>query len=150
MRANRIEKRLELNAPVSRVWRALTNHLEFGQWFRVKLEEPFAVGKIARGRITHPGYEHVKWEATVQRMDPEKAFSFTWHPYAVDPSADYSTEIPTLVEFRLEATKSGTRLILSESGFDKIPAGRRLEAFRMNDQGWTEQMKNIERHVGQA
>jgi uncharacterized protein YndB with AHSA1/START domain len=147
---DRIEKRMELKAPVSRVWRALTDYREFGAWFRVKLEGPFAPGQVSRGQITYPGYEHVKWEAVVQKMEPERLFSFTWHPYAVDPKADYSKEPPTLVEFRLEKTASGgTLLMLTESGFDKIPAGRRPEALRMNDGGWTEQMKNIESYVAQ-
>ncbi|HYR84544.1 MAG TPA: SRPBCC family protein [Terriglobia bacterium] len=144
---NRIEKSIELKAPVSRVWRALTDHNEFGEWFRVKLDGPFVPGQISRGHITYPGYEQVKWEAVVQKMEPERLFSFTWHPYAVDPKIDYSREPPTLVEFRLEKTPTGTLLLLTESGFEKIPADRRLDAFRMNDGGWTEQMKNIESHV---
>ena len=82
---DRIEKRIELKAPVARVWRALTDHREFGEWFRVKLEGPFVPGQVARGQITYPGYEHVKWEAVVEKMEPEKLFSFTWHPYLVDP-----------------------------------------------------------------
>jgi hypothetical protein len=82
-------------------------------------------------------------------MEPERLFSFTWHPYGVDSKIDYSKETPTLVEFRLEKTTSGTLLLLTESGFDKIPSDRRLEAFRMNDGGWAEQMKNIESHVTQ-
>ena len=86
----------------------------------------------------------------MQKMEPERLFSFTWHPYALDPKTDYSMETPTLVEFRLEKTTSGTLLLLTESGFDKIPSERRLEAFRMNDGGWTEQMKNIEKHVAQT
>ena len=146
---NRIEKRLELNAPVSRVWRALTDHREFGEWFRVKLDGPFVPGQISRGHITYPGYEHVKWEAVVQKMEPERLFSFTWHPYSVDPKIDYSKETPTLVEFRLEETTMGTLLLLTESGFGEIPSDRRLEAFRRNDGGWTEQMKNIESYVAQ-
>src|SRR5580704_16469107 len=133
---NQIEKRIKLKAPVSRVWRALTDYREFGQWFRVKLDGPFVPGQIARGQITYPGYEHVKWEAVVQKMEPERLFSFTWHPYSV--------------EFRLEKTSNGTLLLLTESGFDKIPGDRRLEAFRRNDGGWTEQMKNIENHVSQT
>jgi len=149
MAIDRIEKRIQLNAPISRVWRALTDHREFGLWFRVKLDGPFAPGQVSRGWITYPGYEHLKWEAVVQKMEPERLFSFTWHPYAVDPKMDYSKEPPTLVEFRLEESKSGTLLVVTESGFDKIPAGRRPEALRMNDGGWTEQMKNIERHVAQ-
>ncbi|HXQ79849.1 MAG TPA: SRPBCC family protein [Opitutaceae bacterium] len=150
MNTHRIEKRIELKAPISRVWRALTDHLEFGQWFHVRLEGPFSPGKVVRGQITHPGYEHVRWEAVVQKMEAESLFSFTWHPYAIDSGTDYSKEPPTLVEFRLEKTAGGTRLIVTESGFEKIPAGRRLEALRMNDRGWTEQLKNIERHVAQA
>jgi uncharacterized protein YndB with AHSA1/START domain len=152
---NVIEKRIELKAPVSRVWRALTDYREFGEWFRVKLDGPFVAGQVSRGQITYPGYEHIQWEAVVQKVEPERLFSFTWHPYAVNPKIDYSKETPTLVEFRLEKSKSGTLLLLTESGFDKIPGDRRLEAFRMNDGGWTEQMKNIgkhvaEKHVGQT
>ncbi|MGO9437353.1 MAG: SRPBCC family protein [Terracidiphilus sp.] len=148
---DRIEKRIELKAPVARVWRALTDYREFGEWFRVKLEGPFVVGQVTRGRITHPGYEHVKWEALVQKMDPERLFSFTWPLIkSVDPanySGDYSSSPTTLVEFRLEKTGTGTLLTLTESGFEKAPADWRLEVFRRNDGGWTEQMKNIESYV---
>jgi uncharacterized protein YndB with AHSA1/START domain len=144
---NRIEKRIELKAPVSRVWRALTDHREFGEWFRVKLDGPFVPGQVSRGQITYPGYEHVKFEVVVQRMDPERFFSYTWHPYAVDSKIDYSKEEPTLVEFKLEKTSGGTLLTVTESGFDKIPSNRRSEAFRMNEGGWSEQLKNIENYV---
>jgi uncharacterized protein YndB with AHSA1/START domain len=147
--SDRIEKRIELRAPVSRVWRALTDYREFGEWFGVKLENPFVPGHVSRGFITHPGYEHLQWVALVQRMEFERLFSFTWHPAAVDPNTDYSGEPPTLVEFVLEEIPNGCRLLLTESGFDKIPANRRLEAFRMNEGGWTAQMKNIESHVTQ-
>jgi uncharacterized protein YndB with AHSA1/START domain len=147
MTMNRIEKRIELKAPVSRVWRALTDYREFGEWFRVKLDGPFVVGHASRGHILYPGYEHVKWEAVVQKMEPEKLFSFTGHPYAIDPNKDYSKEASTLVEFRLEKTATGTLLVLTESGFDKLPSDRRHEAFRKNDGGWTVQMKNIENYV---
>jgi uncharacterized protein YndB with AHSA1/START domain len=144
---NIIEKRIELKAPVSRVWCAITDYREFGEWFRVDLEGPFTPGQVARGRVTHPGYEHVTWQATVKEMQPEKLFSFTWHPYAIDPNVDYSGEPPTLVEFRLEPIPTGTLLVITESGFDKIPAHRREEAFRMDDSGWTQQLKNIDGHV---
>jgi uncharacterized protein YndB with AHSA1/START domain len=149
MADDRIEKQIELKAPLSRVWRALTDYREFGEWFRVKLEGPFVEGQVARGQVLHPGYEHVVWQAVVQRIEPERLFSFTWHPYAVDPKVDYSTETPTLVEFRLEKSADGTLLKLTESGFDKIPADRRSEAFLRNDNGWTAQMKNIESYVTQ-
>jgi uncharacterized protein YndB with AHSA1/START domain len=147
---NRIEKRIELKAPVARVWRALTDFNEFGEWFRVKLEGPFVEGQVARGMITHPGYEHVKWEVVVVKMEPERLFSYNWHPYAVDPAIDYSKETPTLVEFHLETIEGGTLLTVTESGFEKIPADRRAEALRMDEGGWTAQMKNIERHVTQG
>jgi uncharacterized protein YndB with AHSA1/START domain len=146
---DKIETQIELNAPISKVWKALTDYEQFGEWFRVKLEAPFEIGKAARGHITYPGYEHYKWEAVVQKMDHEKLFSFTWHPYAVDQKHDYSKEPPTLVEFKIEETSTGTLLTLTESGFSKIPIERRAEAFRMNSNGWTEQMKNIEAHVSQ-
>jgi uncharacterized protein YndB with AHSA1/START domain len=147
---DRIEKKIELKAPVARVWRALTDYREFGEWFRVRLEGPFVVGEVSRGNITWPGYEHLVWEAVVQAMEPERLFSFTWHPYSVDPKVDYSKETPTLVEFRLESVAGGTLLTVTESGFDKVPAHRREEAFLRNDGGWTQQMKNIETHVAQG
>jgi uncharacterized protein YndB with AHSA1/START domain len=153
MSTDRIEKRIELKAPVSRVWRALTDYREFGEWFGVKLEGPFVQGQTSRGYITYPGYEHVKWEALVQKMEPEQLFSFTWaHPKSLDKadySPDYSGEPRTLVAFRLEKTTRGTLLVLTESGFDKLPSDRGLEAFRRNDSGWTEQMKNIEKWVAE-
>jgi uncharacterized protein YndB with AHSA1/START domain len=147
---DRVEKRIELKAPISRVWRALTDYREFGEWFRVKLDGPFVPGEVSRGHITWPGYEHIKWEAVVQTMEPERLFSYTWHPYSVDPNIDYSKETPTLVEFRLEQIADSTLLVVTESGFDKIPSERRDEAFRRNDGGWAQQLKNIESHVAPA
>jgi uncharacterized protein YndB with AHSA1/START domain len=144
---DRITKSIELHAPVERVWRALTDPTEFGTWFRVKLEGPFVPGQPSRGRITHPGYEDVVWEATVVAMDEPRLFSFTWHPYAVDPAVDYSQETPTLVEFRLTPTAAGTRLVIVESGFGALPAHRRAEALRMNQGGWEQQIRNIRAHV---
>jgi uncharacterized protein YndB with AHSA1/START domain len=147
---DRIEKRIVLKAPPARVWRALTDHKEFGAWFRVKLEGPFVPGKPTRGRITYPGYEHVVMEVVVQKMEPERLFSFRWHPYAVDPKVDYSKEPTTLVEFKLEKAPGGTLLVVIESGFDALPAARRGEAFGMNSGGWAEQLKNIDAHVTAA
>jgi uncharacterized protein YndB with AHSA1/START domain len=144
---DRIIQTIDLAATPSRVWKALTDHREFGQWFRVNLESPFAPGKPARGHITHPGYEHIVMEVSVKKMVPEKLFSYTWHPYAIDPKVDYSKEPPTLVEFALEKIPTGTRLTVTESGFERIPAQRREEAFRMNSGGWAQQVKNIQAHV---
>ena len=144
---NRIQKSIELKAPVAKVWRALTDHREFGEWFRVKLDGPFVVGEVTSGHITHPGYEHLKWEATVRVMEPERLFAFTWHPYAVDPDIDYSGEPQTRVEFVLEPIANGTRLTITESGFAALPAARYPDALRMNDAGWCEQIHNIQAHV---
>ena len=144
---DRIEKQILLRAPQNRVWRALTDAEEFGTWFRVKLEGPFVPGEWTRGNITWPGYEHIAMEVCVERMDAETLFSYRWHPYALDPKVDYSSEPTTLVEFRLKADDGGTLLRVVESGFDQLPASRRDEAFRMNDGGWKQQLANIERHV---
>jgi uncharacterized protein YndB with AHSA1/START domain len=147
---DRIEKTIELKAPIARVWRALTDHHEFGQWFRVRLDGPFVPGQTVRGQITYPGYTHLHWEAVVQKMEPERLFSFTWHPHAVDPHTDYSAEPPTLVEFTLQKTAGGTLLRVVESGFDKLPPKRRDESFRGNERGWSIQVENIAQHVQQS
>src|SRR5436305_2329673 len=147
---DRIEKNILLHAPKARVWRALTNAGEFGSWFGARLESDFAAGQHVTGNITHPGYEHLKFELDIERMDAEQLFSFRWHPYAIDPKVDYSKEPTTLVEFRLEKSAGGTLLIVTESGFDALPPGRRDEAFRMNSGGWEHQLKNIDAHVTQT
>lgn len=148
--SNCIEKQVELKAPISRVWRALTDFREFGEWFGVRLDGPFRPGQISRGHITYPGYEHLQWEATVQKMEPERLFSFTWpHPRSIE-AADYSPRPDdplTLVEFHLEKTKHCTLLRVTESGFEQLPEDRRLENFRRNEGGWGQQMKNIEDYV---
>ena len=144
---DRIEKRVVLRAPLSRVWRALTDAKEFGTWFRVNLEGAFTEGRPIRGRMAIPGYEHVTLEMLVERIDPERYFSYRWHPYAVDPAKDYTAEPTTLVEFKLEDTDGETVLTIVESGFDRIPLARRAEAFRMNDAGWAGQIKKLARYV---
>lgn len=146
---DRIAKEIVLRAPRSRVWRALTDAKEFGTWFRAEMKDAFSPGAPARGRITYPGYEHLTFEVVVERMEPERLFSFRWHPYAVDPEKDYSSEPMTLVEFELSDVPEGTLLKVTESGFDRIPLERRAEAFRMNSGGWEEQMRNVARYVGE-
>ena len=149
--AQRIVKRIELKAAPGRGWRALTDYREFGEWVRVKLDRPFVVGELARGWITHPGYEHVKWEALVERMEHERLLAFTWpHARSHDKahySPDYSGAPRTLVEFTLERTPAGTLLTVTESGFERLPPEWCHEALLRNEHGWNEQMKNIERHV---
>jgi uncharacterized protein YndB with AHSA1/START domain len=144
---NAIEKTIELKAPVARVWRALSDSREFGEWFRVRFEGPFVPGQVVRGQVLFPGYEHLKFEMLIKEMQPEKLFSYTWHPYAVDPKVDYSQETPTLVEITLHRTAGGTLLIVKESGFENVPSARRAEAFRMNSDGWAAQIRNIEGYL---
>lgn len=147
---DRIEKTVTLAAPRARVWQAIADARQFGEWFRVRLDGEFAVGATIRGNITYPGYEYITMEVLVERMEPERFFSYRWHPYAIDPKVDYSPEPMTLVEFTLEDAPGGTRLTIVESGFDRVPLSRRAEAFRMNSDGWSEQMQNIERYVSRT
>jgi uncharacterized protein YndB with AHSA1/START domain len=147
---DRIEKHVLLKAPRARVFRALTDPREFGSWFGAALDGVFTPGKAHRGKITTRGYDHLTLEILVERVEPERLFSFRWHPAAIDPSVDYSKEPTTLVTFTLEDAPGGTRLTVVESGFDALPLARRAEAFRLNEGGWTGQMKNIERHVAAA
>lgn len=144
---NQIEKRIEMSAPVARVWKALTDSRQFGIWFRVTMEGPFVEGKAVGGQLTFPGYEHVRMEIEVKTIQPPSCFSYTWHPYAVDPKEDYSHETPTLVEFRLVEIPGGTLLVVTESGFDKIPTERYADAFRMNNRGWEQQLESIREYV---
>lgn len=144
---DRIEKRIEVRAPRSRVWRALADATEFGTWFGMTLDGPFAPGATVHGRLTFAGYEHVSLEMRIEAVEPEHHFSYRWHPYAVDAAIDYSVEPMTLVEFRLEETAEGTAILITESGFDALPASRRLEAFRMNEAGWVSQSKKLANHV---
>jgi uncharacterized protein YndB with AHSA1/START domain len=149
MMTDRIEKQILLRASRSRVWRAIVDKTEFGAWFGVRFAAgTFAAGEKVTGQITYPGYEHLTMEIEVVEVTPERQLAYRWHPYDIDPKVDLSSEPTTLVTFTLEEAEGGTRLTIVESGFDKIPLHRRDEAFRMNDGGWTEQLTNIERHVG--
>ncbi len=148
MSTDRIEKSLILRVPRSRAWRAIATAEEFGAWFGVRFDEPFVPGATITGRIVEPpGYEDFPWNITIEEVTPESLFSFRWHPYAIDPAVDYSTEPTTLVEFRLADAPEGTLLTVTESGFDNIPLARRAEAWRMNDQGWAIQVENVARYV---
>ena len=145
---DRIEKQVTIRAPRSRVWKALADRTEFGSWFGVRLPAgTFGAGQAVSGNITNKGYEHMVLEMEVVEVTPESHLSYLWHPYAIDPAVDYSGESRTLVTFTLADAPEGTLLTIVESGFDKIPPQRRDEAFRMNDGGWTSQIRNIERHV---
>lgn len=144
---DRIEKQLRLDVPQSRAWRALTDTKQFGAWFGVAIDGPFVAGAPARGFITIKGYEHVPFDAIVDRIEPESHFSFRWRPYAIDPNVDYSAEPRTLVSFTLEPVDGGTLLTVVETGFDGIPAERRVKAFEMNTRGWEGQLRNIAKYL---
>ena len=144
---DRIEKVVDLVAPVSRVWRALTDHDEFGTWFRVRLDGPFKVGVVTTGNVTYPGHEHMKWESLTEQLVPEKLFVFSWPPSALDPDTKYAADAKVTVEFRLEPTDKGTRLTITESGFLQFPDSKRLDILRSNKQGWDLQAENVAAHV---
>lgn len=144
---DKIEKRIHLEASVSRVWRAISDYKEFGQWFMVRIEEPFKVGCISRGQFIHPGCKHLKWDVKIEAMEKEKLLSLSWCPYS-DGDMSYSGSPHTLVEFRLEPTKDGTNVVITESGFSDLPQdGRCREAFRLNGLGWDAQAENLLNHV---
>lgn len=146
---DRIERRILLKAPRKRVWQALANAEEFGNWFGVKLQgKTFAPGQRTQGQVTYPGCECTTFDVVVERMEPERLLSWRWHPAPIAKGVDYSAEPTTLVEFDLQdAQDGGTLLCVVESGFDKVPPQRRMDVFRQNSEGWDGQMKNIEKHV---
>ena len=148
---DRIERKILLRAPRSRVWHALSNAEEFGDWFGVALKgKTLTAGKRLQGQVTHPGYEHLLFDVLIERVEPQRLLSWRWHPAAIEPSVDYSQEPTTLVVFELEEVEGGTLLRIVESGFDDVPPARRMEAFRMNSGGWDQQIKNMEKHVFEA
>jgi uncharacterized protein YndB with AHSA1/START domain len=145
---DRIERKVVLKATRARVWQALTNIEEFNRWFQVKVPgKKFTAGQKYSGQVAYPGYEHIVFEVTIEKAEPQKLLSWRWHPAAIDPKVDYSGEPTTLVEFQLQDAVGGTLLTVVESGIDKIPVSRRLEVFRMNSVGWDGQIQNIEKHV---
>jgi uncharacterized protein YndB with AHSA1/START domain len=146
---DRIEKKIELRHPRSRVWRALTDSQEFGNWFGVVFTEPFRPGARLLGKVTHKGYEHLTMDVTIERMEPERIFSWRWHPGADEPGVT-AHEPTTLVVFELQDVPEGTLLTVVETGFDQIPLARRAKAYGENDEGWTAQMKAIEEHLART
>lgn len=155
---DRIEKELFVRAPQDRVWRAISDAREFGDWFGIDLDGEFVSGARMTGRIKptkadaavaemQKKYAGMHIEFIVERMEPMGLFSYRWHPFAVDPATDYSKEPMTLVTFELEPADGGTKVRVIESGFDSIPIERRAEAFDANDEGWAMQLKLIEKYL---
>jgi uncharacterized protein YndB with AHSA1/START domain len=161
MTTDRIEKKVLLRAPLARVWRAISDATEFGNWFGMKLDGPFVPGARLRGMIVpttvdaevakaQQPYEATPFEITVEQVEPERLLSFRWHPYALERAVDYSAEPTTLIVFALEEMADGVLLTVTESGFDRIPLARRAEAFKANDAGWAIQMTLIEKYLARA
>ena len=158
---DRIEKSILLHAPLARVWRAVSDAGEFGSWFGVEFDGPFVAGNLIRGRITptkvdpavakaQEPYAGKVFECAIDRIEPMRLFSFRWHPFAIDPGVDYTSEPMTLVVFALEEVAEGIKLTITESGFDRIPLARRAKAFASNEQGWAGQTKLIEKYLAIA
>jgi uncharacterized protein YndB with AHSA1/START domain len=145
--ADRIEKKALLRAPRPSVWQALADAGTFGGWFGVDLAGPFVVGTRVRGKFTHEAYEHVPFEVTVERMEPERLFSWRRHHHPVEPGADHEAAPTTLVVFELDEVEDGTQLTVVEAGFDGIPLSRRAEMYRAHEDGWTQQLESIRRYV---
>jgi uncharacterized protein YndB with AHSA1/START domain len=141
-----IERQIEIKVPISKVWEALTNAELFGQWFGAIFHSPFVAGKTTKASNTSKGFE-MEMEFIIKEIKPQSYFSYAWHPFPIDMTFDYSKEEPTLVEFYLEETESGTLVKVKESGFNKVTASRRAEAFRMHSGGWEAQLKNIEAYL---
>jgi uncharacterized protein YndB with AHSA1/START domain len=157
MDTDRIQKKVVLHAPLKRVWSALANSKEFGTWFGMKFANPFAPGAVMRGVIiptkvnvdvakAQQKYEGMPVEITIEKMEPERLFSFRWHPYAIERDVDYSAEPTTLIEFVLGEMKDGVMLMVTESGFDQIPLARRVKAFTANEEGWGMVVKLVEEY----
>lgn len=144
---DKIQKIADLRAPISRVWKALTDYKEFGEWFRVDLEQPFEPGKISTGRMTYPGHEGVKWIAYIEQMEPERLFSFRWYDSEEGAGEENDDQPALLVEFELEAIPGGTRLTITESGFSALPESRRIELMRGNEEGWNIQADNLDKYL---
>jgi uncharacterized protein YndB with AHSA1/START domain len=150
METDRIERTMFLPAPRARIWKLLSDYREFGKWFGIEFDGPFVTGARLQGRVTHPGYEHLRVEITIERVVPERVLSWRWHPNAVDVTRDYSAEPTTLVSFSLEDLTSGTQLTVVESGFDNIPVDRREAARSENVKGWNMQVDSLRQYVSLA
>lgn len=161
MDTERIEKRILLQAPLNRVWRAISDSTEFGAWFGMKFDSPFAPGAVMRGVIVPTAvdpevakaqkpHEGKAVEIVIEQMEPDRLFSFRWHPFAIEPGVDYSAEPTTLITFALEQAANGVMLTITESGFDQIPLARRVKAFAANERGWSMVVKLIAKYLGHA
>jgi uncharacterized protein YndB with AHSA1/START domain len=161
MSTDRIEKKIVLHAPRERVWRAISDAKQFGSWFGVAFDGPFAEGARLTGKIVpttvdpevakmQEPYAGKAFEWTVEHIEPMKRLSFRWHPHAIGEGVDYSKEPTTLIEFELTEAADGILLTITESGFDQIPLARRAKAFKANEGGWEMQIRLIEKYLAKT
>lgn len=148
MTTNSIYREIEIAAPMTHVWNALTDHKELAKWFCAKADKPFKVGEVSRGKIVGCGHDDLPWASEIVAMDPETYFAWKWHP-GIDKGSDRDAE-RTLVEFRLKPTDTGTLLSVRESGFENVPAAKRAEILAGNNAGWDAQLANLEGHFEHA
>jgi len=155
---DRIVKQVVLKAPRERVWRAIGDSGEFGRWFGMAFDGPFVSGKRVVGKIvptavdaevarSQQPYAGIPVAFEIERIEPPRLFAYRWHPGGVDPKVDYTREPTTLVTFTLEDAPGGTRLTITESGFGRIPAARRAQAFKGNEGGWEAQTRLVAKYL---
>jgi uncharacterized protein YndB with AHSA1/START domain len=158
MNTDRIERRILLHAPLARVWSAISDSRQFGSWFGVAFDGPFVANSHVTGSIVGTSVDpevarlqepHVgkRFEFWVETIEPMRRLSMRWHPYAIDPSLDYSKEPTTLITFELQARAESTHLTITESGFDQIPLARRAAALAANEGGWAHQSVLIQKYL---
>ena len=144
---DRIDRTIEVNAPPDRVWRVLTTAKDLSTWFKVDIEGEIAAGAEVWMISKYPGYEGKRFLVRVTEMTPPRRFAWQWHPGAVDDDIDYTREAWTTVTFILEPSGAGTRLSVSETGFNDVSLARRAKVFKDNTQGWAEVIVWIQQYA---
>ena len=154
MSSDRIEKHTLLNAPLERVWEALSNSTKFGTWFGMRVDGPFVEGATVTGQIVETQvddevaamqrpYAGAPVTLRVVALEPMRRLAFRWNPL---PGTEFE-DLTTLVEFTLTPQGDGTSLVIVESGFDALPDEHRDATFDGNSQGWSLQARLIGKYV---
>lgn len=146
MENDSITRQIQIDSDLQRVWDALSDATAFGEWFRVKLDGPFVVGKTTTGHMTYHGYEGVPWTSVTEVIEPPRRFVFRWPD--CPPGEDVGPDAVWLtVEFTLQPQDGGTLVTVAETGFAALPEDRRVSMLRDNAEGWEIQAANLKRHV---
>jgi uncharacterized protein YndB with AHSA1/START domain len=134
-----IDRAIEIAAPPERVFRALTTREELSSWFQVSIEGDLAAGAEVWMTSMHPEHAGQRFPVRIVEMTPHRRVVWQWHPAP-----------RTTVTFTLEPSGQGTRLRLSETGFDAIDLARRAKAHADNTQGWTEVLVWLQQYAEKA